>query len=216
MAQPDDFLTYKDLWASLGTWSDTRKRAVFEQVVTRLAQFSEESVANILDGLDAPYKSIVWGIWFKSCDLRKYSLSEMRKLVADTDASNAAILWERWLSQRDLSEINLVAFSKAIADMSPAIQAQCLKAFVAYCKDMSVYGIKEWETVRKILSSHATKQFSVSGNKTEPKYKVGDVVKIIGKPYSTRVTDVQSGKEGYMYWLKDEFHYFPERDIQKA
>lgn len=218
--QPDDFVTYKDLWASVGTWSDQRKRVVFEQVVARLSQFSEESVTNILEGLDAPYKSIVWGIWFKTCDLRKYSLQEMRKLVADTDASNAASLWERWLSQRDLSEINLVAFAKAIADMSPAIQAQCLRAFVQYCRNMMVYGIKEWETVRKVLSSYATQPFAVSAGSQiasrNPLFQVGDTVKILGSQGETKVTSSINQKGEWYYWLQNKFQYYPERQLRKS
>lgn len=215
MSQPDDFLTYKDLWSSLNTWTDDRKKIVFEQVVARLAQFSEESVTNILDGLDAPYKKVVWGIWFRTCDLRKYSLSEMRRLVMDTDASDAAKLWDRWLSQRDLSEINLVAFSKAISDLSPAIQAECLNSFVAKCRNMAIYGVQEWEKVRKTLSSFATKQIVIGATQNKASYSAGDAVKIVGKPYGTRVQSVINTREGWRYWLKDEMRYYSGDEIQK-
>jgi len=214
MAKPDDFLSYSDLWASLVNWSDTRKKAVFEQIVERMSSFSKESITNVLEGLGAPYKKVVWELWLAKCDLSRYSLLEMRDLVRDSDAEYIGVLWQRWLTQRDLSNISLIAFSKVVSDLAPQLQAQCLQSFVKNCPNIGMYGIKEWEKVKTVLTSYAVK--SVHNTESAPTYAAQMVVRVKGMPYTSRVEAVVSSNGAWKYRLRDETRYFEEHEIEKV
>ncbi len=215
MAQPDDFTTYSDIWASFESWSPRRQKALFQQIVDQLGQYGDQSVTNILDGMPQNLKKYVWDMWLAKCDLRKYSLSEMKKLVAESDSKNIGILWERWLSQKDLTDVSLVTFAKMIADLSPALQETCLKAFVAHCPNMAQYGTKEWETVRKILSSWATRTVS-AGMASKPMFAKGDLVKH-GLPYVSKVESVINSGGTWKYRLNDDsYKYYAESELTRA
>ena len=215
MSQPEDYVIYKDFWAGVIKMPSKNQEAVFKEVVGRLSAFSEESITYIVEGLPAMYKNRLWEIWLDTCDLTKYSVKEVQKLVMNSDGKYAKNLWLRWLGQKDLQDVNLVTFASAIKDLSPDAQLECLQEYYRLCPNINQYGTREREKVSKILSSWAVKNLGI-GSQAQPRFRIYDVVKINGMPYGSRIEAVIHTGDSWKYRLNDESRYFDESELQKV
>lgn len=217
MAQLEDFVNFSDFWPTVLLLDSKAQAKIFQQVVDRLQNFGDESIANIIDGLPSAYKSRLWSIWLQSSDLTKYSVKELSKMAMEFDGRYAKELWLRWLAQKDLRDVNLVAFAQGIRELSPEAQLACLQEYYHRCPNILQYGRPELEKVAKTLSSWAIMNLG-QATRPKPKFGVGDPVRLLGRPYTDRVESIYDAGDGvWRYWLRqNNTRFYREDEIQEV